>query len=80
LLKDATQYPQYTETYNGKKYIVAELRKAALYPQKSGILTIDPLVQAVNYQVKVKSRGPLADAPFFGNDAFFTNLVEYSFF
>jgi hypothetical protein len=80
LLKDATQYPQYTETYNGKKYIVAELRKAALYPQKSGALIIDPLVQNVIYQVKVKSRSPLADDPFFGNDPFFKNMMDDSFF
>lgn len=80
LLKDATQYPQYTETYNGKKYIVAELRKAALYPQKSGILTIEPLVQDVVYQVKVKTKSPLADDPFFGNDPFFKNLMDDSFF
>ncbi len=80
LLKDATQYPQYTETYNGKKYIVAELRKAALYPQKSGTLIIDQLVQNVIYQVKVKSRSPLADDPFFGNDPFFKNLMDDSFF
>jgi hypothetical protein len=79
LLKDATQYPQYTETYNGKKYIVAELRKAALYPQKSGTLTIDQLVQNVIYQVKVKTRSPLADDPFFGNDPFFKNLMDDSF-
>lgn len=80
LLKDATQYPQYTESYNGKKYIVAELRKAALYPQKSGALIIDPLVQNVIYQVKVKSRSALADDPFFGNDPFFKNLMDDSFF
>ena len=80
LLKDATQYPQYTENYNGKKYIVAELRKAALYPQKSGVLTIDPLVQNVIYQVKVKSKNALADDPFFGNDPFFKNLMDDSFF
>ncbi len=80
LLKDATQYPQYTETYNGKRYIVAELRKAALYPQKSGPLTIDQLVQNVIYQVKVKTKSPLADDPFFGNDPFFKNLMDDSFF
>jgi hypothetical protein len=79
LLKDATQYPQYTETVNGKKYIVAELRKVALYPQKSGILTIDPLVQDVIYQVKVKARNPFADDPFFGNDPFFKNFMDDSF-
>ena len=80
LLKDATQYPQYTETYNGKKYIVAELRKAALYPQKSGVLTIDQLIQNVIYQVKVKSKNPIADDPVFGNDPFFKNLMDDSFF
>lgn len=80
LLKDATQYPQYTETYNGKKYIVAELRKAELYPQKSGALIIDPLVQNVIYQVKVKSKSPFADDPFFGNDPFFKNMMDDSFF
>lgn len=80
LLKDATQYPQYTESYNGKKYIVAELRKAALYPQKSGALTIDQLVQNVIYQVKVKAKSPFTDDPFFGNDPFFKNLMDDSFF
>jgi hypothetical protein len=80
LLKDATQYPQYTETVNGKKYIVAELRKAALYPQKSGALTIDPLVQDVIYQVKVKTKSPFADDPFFSNDPFFKNFTDDSFF
>ncbi len=79
LLKDATQYPQYTETVNGKKYIVAELRKAALFPQKSGLLTIDPLIQDVIYQIKVKGRNPFADDPFFGNDPFFKNFMDDSF-
>ncbi|MEI6061387.1 MAG: BatD family protein [Bacteroidota bacterium] len=79
LMKDATQYPQYTEVVNGKKYMVAELRKVALYPQKSGILTIDPLVQDVIYQVKVKARNPFADDPFFGNDPFFKNFMDDSF-
>jgi len=80
LLKDATQYPQYTETVNGKKYIVAELRKVALYPQKSGILTIEPLVQDVIYQLKIKTKSPFADDPFFGNDPFFKNMMDDSFF
>jgi len=80
LLKDATQYPQYSEVINGKKYIVAELRKAALFPQKSGTLTIDPLVQNVVYQIKVKARNPFGDDPFFGNDPFFKNMLDDSFF
>jgi hypothetical protein len=80
LLKDATQYPQYTETINGRKYIVAELRKAALYPQKAGSLTIDPLAQDVIYQIKVKTKNPFGDDPVFGNDPFFKNLMDDSFF
>jgi len=80
LLKDATQYPQYTEIVNGKKYIVAELRKAALYPQKAGSLTIDPLAQNVVYQVKVKAKSPFGDDPIFSNDPFFKNLMDDSFF
>ena len=79
LMKDATQYPQYNEVIGGKKYIVVELRKAALFPQKSGLLTIDPLVQNVIYQVKVKGRNPFGDDPFFGNDPFFKNIVDDSF-
>jgi hypothetical protein len=34
---------QYSESYNGKNYNVADLRKIAVYPQKSGKLTINPL-------------------------------------
>jgi hypothetical protein len=79
LLKDITQLPQYNETMNGKRYIVAELRKAALYPQKSGQLRIDPLVQDVVYQVQVKGRNPFADDPFFGNDPFFKSFMDDSF-
>jgi len=80
LLKDATQFPQYSETFNGKRYIVAEIRKAALFPQKSGLLTIDQLVQNVIYQVKVKTKNPFADDPFFGNDPFFKGMMDDSFF
>ncbi len=34
---------QYSENVNGKNMNVADLRKIAVYPQKSGKLTIDPL-------------------------------------
>lgn len=76
LLKNATQFPQYTETVNGRKYIVAELGKYALVPQKSGALTIDPLNQDVSYEVQVRTRmqSPFHDDPFFKkffDDSFF---------
>jgi len=80
LMKDLEQYPQYTETINGKKYIVVEIRKEALFPQKSGTLTIAPFEQSVVYSVKVKSRSPFADDPFFSNDPFFKNFFDDSNF
>ncbi len=43
-LSDKRKAPrQYTESYNGRNYNVADLRKIAVYPQKSGKLTINPL-------------------------------------
>ena len=43
-LSDKKKAPrQYSETYNGKNYNVADLRKIAVYPQKDGRLTINPL-------------------------------------
>jgi hypothetical protein len=79
LMKDLQQYPQYTEVVNGKKYIVAEIRKEALFPQKSGPLTIAPFEQEVVYSVKVKGKSPFADDPFFSNDPFFKNFFDDSF-
>ena len=37
------QPPQSVETIDGKRYTVFEIRKTALYPQKSGYLTVSPL-------------------------------------
>lgn len=80
LMKDLQQYPQYTETVNGKKYIVAEIRKEALFPQKTGTLTVAPFEQDVVYSVKVKGKSPFADDPFFSNDPFFKNFFDDSNF
>ncbi|MEG1556513.1 MAG: BatD family protein, partial [Bacteroidales bacterium] len=35
--------PQSYETINGKRYTVFEVRRTAVFPQKSGILTVSPL-------------------------------------
>jgi len=78
LLKGMQQYPQYSETVNGKKYNVAEVRKVALFPQKTGPLTIAPFEQALVYSMKIKSRSPFADDPFFSNDPFFKNFFDDS--
>lgn len=79
LQADITQYPQYNETVNGKTYRVAEVRKVALIPQKTGALTIAPAEQLVEYQVRVKGRSPFGDDPFF-NDPFFKDFFDNSGF
>lgn len=43
-LSDRKSAPrQYSESYNGRNYNVADLRKIAVYPQKNGKLNINPL-------------------------------------
>jgi len=77
LMKNKEQAVQYNETVNGQKYTVAEIRKVALFPQKSGKLTVDPLeVEALAHiLVKKKANNPFGNFfndPFF-NDPFFQN-------
>ena len=77
LLKDKDKAVQYNETVNGQKYVVAEIRKVALFPQKAGRLTIDPLEVEAIAQVVVKKKatnpfGNFFNDPFF-NDPFFQN-------
>lgn len=67
LLPENQNWKQYNEVYNGKNYIVVELGKLALFPQKTGQLTIKPVEQLVEYQYKIKSRNPFADDPFFSD-------------
>lgn len=70
LLKDNERFPQYDQIIDGEQYVVAEIRKIALYPLKSGRLTIDPLEVECVAQVKRQSRQKTGD-PFF--DDFFNN-------
>lgn len=72
LLKDRKEVKQYTENVNGKKYTVAEIRKVALFPQKSGKLSIDPLEVECIAQVPVKTQKNNIFDQFF-NDPFFRN-------
>ena len=69
-LKDNERFPQYNQTIDGDQYVVAEIRKIALYPLKSGNLHIDPLEVECVAQVKQQSRQRTGD-PFF--DDFFNN-------
>jgi uncharacterized membrane protein len=77
LLKDPYSYNQYTEAYNGQQYHVAEIRKYALFPQKSGKLTIEPVDAMVQAEVKnqntQRSRDPFDS---FFNDPFFNRYQK----
>ena len=74
LSEGQTQVKQYTETYNGRQYQVAEIRRGALYPQESGKLNIAPLktdvVAIVQSQAQRQRTGTILD--FFIDDPFFS--------
>ncbi len=73
LLKDIKSYKQYEETYKGKRYNVAEIKKYALFPQRSGKLTIESAEAICQAQLKTKAQRRTND-PFFDsffNDPFF---------
>lgn len=60
---------QYSESYNGRNYNVADLRKLAVYPQKGGRLTINPLVIELVAQLRQQRQRRSLWDDFFG-DAF----------
>lgn len=74
LSENMTQVKQYSETYNGRQYQVAEIRRGALYPQESGKLNIAPLktdvVAIVQTRAQRQRTGTILD--FFIDDPFFT--------
>jgi len=74
LLKDAQRLPQYQETYKGQNYHVAELKKLALFPQRSGEINIDPMELTVPAQVESKNKKRTGD-PFY--DRFLNNFNRY---
>jgi hypothetical protein len=62
-----------TETINGKQYRVGVLKKAALFPQRSGTLTIDPMEVECLVQMQTRRRSNDVFDQFF-NDPFFGNV------
>ena len=79
LLKGKDKFRQTTEIINGQKYMVAEIRKVALFPQKSGKLVIDPLEVSIVAQLQKKAKRSASNDPFFDNffnDAFFGSSVQ----
>jgi hypothetical protein len=79
LLNAKDKLAQYNEVINGQKYMVAEIRKVALFPQKSGRLVIDPLQVAIVAQLQKKAKRNSFNDPFFDNffnDSFFGSSVQ----
>lgn len=76
LIKEDTPLNQYRETLNGAEYIVAEIKKDAIFAQKSGKLVIEPLEMTVIAQVEKKRRR--ASDPFedFFNNSFFGSSYQ----
>jgi len=77
LAKENDKLQQSTEVIDGVQYTVADIRKIALFPLKSGRLTIDPLELTCVAQVKKQSKTKTGD-PFFDdffNDSFFNSGV-----
>jgi len=77
LMDDKRQYQQTTEIINGEEYIVAEINKFAIFPQKTGKLIIEPSEMECTVQLRVQSKRRRGD-PFedFFNDPFFNRNVK----
>jgi hypothetical protein len=78
LMEDNSKFRQSTQVINGEEYIVADIAKYALFPQKSGILTIESVEMECNAQLRVQSSKRRSNDPFesFFNDPFFNRNVK----
>lgn len=78
LLESQKQIQQSTETIDGEEYITAEIRKQALFPLKSGEVTIPPIEMSVVAQVKSRKKSRVRDPWFdaFFNDPFFNSANQ----
>lgn len=77
LSKENEKFNQYNQTIDGQQYVVADIRKMALFPLKSGKLVVDPLEVEFVAQIKRQSKQKTGD-PFFDdffNDPFFNNSM-----
>ena len=78
LLSDKDALQQTTETINGEEYTVADIRKMALFPQKNGKLTIEPMELECVAQVRTQTNRQRSRDPFesFFNDPFFNRGIS----
>ena len=78
LQENNQQLKQSRKVINGQEYVVADIRQMALFPQKTGKITIDPMELECTAQVRVKTKRRKSYDPFddFFNDPFFNNNVK----
>ncbi|NQU34789.1 MAG: protein BatD [Bacteroidetes bacterium] len=78
LLEENKQYQQDTEIINGEEYVVAVINKFAVFPQKTGKLTIEPTEMECTVQLRVQNKRKRGNDPFedFFNDQFFNRNVK----
>lgn len=77
LLSDNNEIQQSTQVIDGVEYIVADIRKVAIFPQKTGTLNIEPMELSCVAQLRTSSRRASRD-PFesFFNDPFFNRNIQ----
>ncbi len=78
LTDNAAAYTQSSQTIDGYTYTLAEIRKVAIYPQKGGELTIDPMELLCKVQLRVQPSRQRSYDPFeqFFNDPFFNRSIR----
>lgn len=72
------QLKQTTQVINGEEYIVADISKYAIFPQKTGKLTIEPAELDCVAQIQMQTKRRRSNDPFedFFNDPFFNRNMR----
>ena len=78
LMDNNNQLKQSRKIINGQEYVVADIRQMALFPQKTGKITIEPMELECTAQVRVKTKRRRSYDPFedFFNDPFFNSNMK----
>jgi hypothetical protein len=78
LLDNNATLQQSTQMIDGQEYVLADVRKVALFPQKTGKLTIEPMELECVAQIRTQQSQQRTRDPFesFFNDPFFNRNIQ----
>lgn len=78
LIEEGAPLQQSTQIIDGEEYVVADIRKMALFPQRSGKITIEPMELEGIAQLRIQSDRRRPRDPFesFFNDPFFNRNIR----